>query len=115
MIRRHVSHCCKLVMLCLPITVIGLLGCSGGESGGGGEASTGEAEAVQSMDDLKSMLNFVIESGEAGSALGGMQSQIESISDASKRDALMAEYKKLEAASTPAARQAAAKAMLSKL
>lgn len=95
--------------------ILTISGCSGGGENTGAGEGTGQQEAVQSLDDLKQMLNFIIESGEAGSALSGMPSQIESIPDQASRDAVMAEYKKLEAATTPDARKAAAKAMLGKL
>jgi len=67
---------------------------------------------VDSDEQLKQRLQSIVDSGLAGSALGGMP---EFIAKHAKQKELMAEYKKLQAATTPDQIKAAAKAMLGKL
>ncbi len=70
---------------------------------------------VPTTDQLKSRLESVAESGTAGSALAGMPEAIAQVSDPAKRDALMADYQKLEGATAPNTIKQIAKSMLEKL
>ena len=70
------------------------------------------APTVSSDDELRNRLQGIADSGFAGSALGGLPEFIEKHA---KQKELMAEFKKLQAATTPDQIKAAAKAMLGKL
>jgi len=67
---------------------------------------------VSSDDELRKRLQGIADSGFAGSALGGLPEFIEKHA---RQKELMAEFKKLQAATTPDQIKAAAKAMLGKL
>ena len=91
----------------------GLTGCGRSRTGTGTNAPAVEVPmTVDSDEQLKQRLQSIVDSGLAGSALGGMP---EFIAKHAKQKELMAEYKKLQAATTPDQIKAAAKAMLGKL
>jgi hypothetical protein len=71
--------------------------------------------AVNSTDELKSRLQQVADTGIAGSALAGVQDQINQLSDATKKDDLLKDYQKLSKATNPAEIKKIANEMISKL
>jgi hypothetical protein len=86
-------------------------GCGRRSSGPSGQPGF-VAPTVSSDDELRQRLQGIADSGFAGSALGGLPEFIDK--HANKKE-LMAEYKKLQAATTSDQIKTAAKAMLGKL
>lgn len=83
---------------------------------GGAPAGTSSPEpTVTSEAELKTRLQYIADSGQAGSGLAGLPEAIGKVSDSAKRDALMAEYAKLEKAGSPTAIKKIAADMLAKL
>jgi hypothetical protein len=98
--------------LCLSgVLAASLVGCGGG-SPPGEVSPIGE---VKSVDELKQRLQYVADSGQAGSALAGLDAEINKIADEAKKKALLADFAKLSATQDPNAAKALAKAMIAKL
>lgn len=87
-------------------------GCGQGSSSAGKPSPPPD---VSSTEELKSRLKNISESGNAGSALAGMNTAIEAVPDAAKKTALQQDYRKLEQATSPGAIKQIAKGMLNKL
>lgn len=103
----------RLVLCAAPVLLFA--GCNGGGAGGSDAEVAADSGPVENLDDFKEMLNYIVESGEAGSALGGMPMQIEQVQDEAKRKALTDLLQQLESANTAAKRKSIAKSMLEKL
>jgi hypothetical protein len=98
-------------LLMTVVLAASLVGCGGGSPPG--EASPiGE---VKSVEELKQRLQYVADSGQAGSALAGLDTEINKIPDEAKKKALLAEFAKLSNTQDPNAAKALAKSMISKL
>lgn len=88
----------------------GLVGCGGGA--GPSNAPATVEPSIGSDEQLRERLQYIADSGVAGSGLGGLPEFIEKHA---KKAELMADYKKLQAASSPDQIKSIAKAMLGKL
>jgi len=101
------------VVLVAAFLAVGLTGCGRSRMGTGTNAPAAEAKpTIESDAQLKERLEYIANSGAAGSALGGLPEFIEKHA---KQKELMAEFKKLQAATTPDQIKSIAKAMLGKL
>lgn len=106
-------------MICALICSIALLplltGC-GGKSGGP-SVSVEQTAKPKSSDELKSRLQGIAQSGEAGSAAAGLRPAIEEMKSGNPQVAteLLSELSKLEASTTPAEAKAIATRMVAKL
>lgn len=100
----------RSLLMCGVFSVF-MLGCGGG-SPPGEVSPIGE---VKSVDELKQRLQYVVESGQAGSALAGLDTEINKIPDEAKKKALLADFTKLSNTQDPNAAKAIAKGMISKL
>lgn len=85
-------------------------GCA--RSGGSGGPSGEEPPRLGSSDELRRRLEYFVESGVTGSGLGGIP---EIIATLPQREALEADYKKLEAAKSAEQVKSIAKGMIEKL
>ena len=93
--------------------VVGTAGCGRSRMGTGTNApAASQAPTIESDAQLKERLEYIANSGVAGSGLGGLPEIIEK--HANKKD-LMAEFKKLQAATSPDQIKSIAKTMLGKL
>lgn len=90
--------------------VAGVAGCDGGA--GPSNAPATVEPSIGSDDQLRERLQYIADSGVAGSGLGGLPEFIEKHA---KKAELMADYKKLQAAASPEQIKSIAKAMLGKL
>ena len=98
------------VLLCLPLSVTGC--------GGGGAVPETKGEFKQdSTAELKKRLEEIAGHGWGGSSLGGLEGSISETlkDDPAKRDKMLADYKKLDAAPTPEVRKQVAKQMADQL
>ncbi|MDB5346296.1 MAG: hypothetical protein JWP89_4673 [Schlesneria sp.] len=76
-----------------------------------------EPTNLKSFEELKTRLKEVVQYGQGGSALMGMQESIESLKkvDAAKGDALAVDFKRLDMAATTEERKQIAQGMIDKL
>lgn len=92
------------------VLAAGAVGCSRQRGAPGGPE--GVTPAVASDAELRQRLEYMVQSGIAGSGLGGLP---EFFANHAKKTELMADFKKLEAAQTPDQVKAIAKTMLGRL
>lgn len=97
-------------VVALACLVAGVAGCDGGAGPSNAPASV--EPTIGSDEQLRERLQYIADSGVAGSGLGGLPEFIEKHA---KKAELMADYKKLQAASSPDQIKSIAKAMLGKL
>ena len=90
--------------------VAGVAGCDGGAGPSNAPASV--EPSIGSDEQLRERLQYIADTGVAGSGLGGLPEFIEKHS---KKAELMADFKKLQAAGSPEQIKSIAKAMLGKL
>ncbi|TSA01228.1 MAG: hypothetical protein D4R77_14560 [Planctomycetaceae bacterium] len=95
---------------CMLVVLVGVFGCGATPSPTSTEPSG--PPVLKSADELTQRLQFIVDSGVTGSALGGMPEIIEKLE---QRDDLMADFKKLEAATDPGQIKSIAKSMMGKL
>jgi hypothetical protein len=94
----------------LVTVVVAVAGC---ESGAGPSNAPASVEpSIGSDEQLRERLQYIAETGVAGSGLGGLPEFIEKHS---KKAELMADFKKLQAAGSPEQIKSIAKTMLGKL
>ena len=98
--------------LALVLVFFGLCGCSSSSSSSPVSVGPSAPPVLQSADELTQRLQFIVDSGVTGSALGGMPEIIEKLE---QKDDLMADFKKLEAATDPGQIKSIAKSMMGKL
>jgi hypothetical protein len=95
--------------LCISMLLsVCVIGCGGGADP---EATSSDEPAAASNAELKERLEYIAGSGEAGSALAGLQEPI----DASGDESLKADFTKLQSETNPAKVKAIAKQMAAKL
>jgi hypothetical protein len=99
-----------LLILLIAAATCGSTGCSRQRGAPGGPE--GVLPAVASDAELRQRLEYMVQSGIAGSGLGGLP---EFFANHAKKAELMADFKKLEAAQTPDQVKAIAKTMLGRL
>ena len=98
--------------LALVLVFFGLCGCGSSSSPSPVTVGPSAPPVLQSADELTQRLQFIVDSGVTGSALGGMPEIIEKLE---QKDDLMADFKKLEAATDPGQIKSIAKSMMGKL
>ncbi len=93
------------------VVVVMLAGC------GSAPVKQPEPANLKSFDELKTRLKEVVQYGQGGSALMGMQESIESLKkvDATKGEVLAADFKRLDTAPTTEDRKRVAQEMIDKL
>ncbi len=103
-------HFAKL--LALALVIVSLVGCGGAVS----DAPVNVTPPA-STDQIKAVLNDVVQSGQLGSGGMTIEQQIETIraTDAAKADVLKKDYEELKTLADPARAKAKAQEMISKL
>jgi len=89
-------------LLSAGVLLSALSGCGGDVPSGDPAMSVEEQAAANSQAELKALLESVASSGEAGSALAGVESSIQSLSlDDSVKQKLLKDYEQLNSATEP--------------
>lgn len=93
------------------VAVLMVVGC------GGTPVKQPEPAKLKSFEELKTRLKEVVQYGQGGSALMGMQESIEALKkiDAAKGETLAADFKRLDLAATTEERKQIAQSMIDKL
>ncbi|MFK7777561.1 MAG: hypothetical protein QM501_05510 [Gimesia sp.] len=108
----------KTILTILFLFVMTCVGCGGpGANDSAGNSDGSETNNINSTADMKSALETIAKSGEAGSAAMGFRETLESLkkTDSAKADELLSDLDKLESAKSPAATKKIAKQMAGKL